>query len=66
MAYQGALHPDGTPVQGMPDGMQGRTMNWDSPADMMGPDGECYLRPFEPFFCTRLVRHPCIQMPGAY
>ena len=45
MAYQGAVHPDGTPIQGMPDGMQGRTMAWDTPADMMGPDGERHFRP---------------------
>ncbi len=43
MAYQGAVHPDGTPIQGMPDGMQGRTMAWDTPADMMGPDGEAAI-----------------------
>ena len=47
MAYQGAVHPDGTPIQGMPDGMQGRTMAWDTPADMMGPDGEPHIMPHE-------------------
>ena len=50
MAYQGAVHPDGTPIQGMPDGMQGRTMAWDTPADMMGPDGERHIRPHEALF----------------
>ena len=40
LAYAAAMH-DGTPVQGLPDGMHGRTLAWDSPADglAIGPDG---------------------------
>ena len=40
LAYAAAMH-DGTSVQGLPDGMHGRTLAWDSPADglAIGPDG---------------------------
>ena len=64
MAYQGALHPDGTPIQGMPDGMQGRTMTWDSPADMLGPDGErpCAARLALALRATLLL-HPGVLHP---
>ena len=60
LAYAAAMQ-DGTPVQGLPDGMQGRTLAWDSPADglAIGPDGA------SPAHAIGALHNPCACRAGA-
>ena len=60
LAYAAAMH-DGTPVQGLPDGMHGRTLAWDSPTDglAIGPDGA------SPTCDTDALHSPCACQAGA-